>query len=79
MGSTHSGPPSPLWAMIWDSAEEFHMTSGGEGGFILPSPRRHGVGASPAPATTISWLENTPATQAMMMIPPWPDTDLPFE
>jgi hypothetical protein len=33
MGSTHSGTPSLCQAMIEDSAKEFHMASGGEGGF----------------------------------------------
>jgi hypothetical protein len=32
MVSTRRGPPSPIWAMIGDSIEEFHMTSDGEGG-----------------------------------------------
>jgi hypothetical protein len=32
MGSTCSGPPSPLRAMIGASTEEFHMTLDGEGG-----------------------------------------------
>jgi hypothetical protein len=32
IGSTHSGTPSPWWAMIQDSTEEFLTTSGGEGG-----------------------------------------------
>jgi hypothetical protein len=31
-GSTHSRPLSPLWAMIGDSIEEFHMALGREGG-----------------------------------------------
>jgi hypothetical protein len=80
MVSSRSGPPSLLWAMIGHSTEEFHMTSDIEGGGIkLPSPRRHGMGASPAPTTTISWLENALTTQAMAMIPLWPDTDIPFE
>jgi hypothetical protein len=64
MGSTHSGPASPLWPIIGNSTEEFHTTSGREGGSDLPSPRRHGMGASPAPTITISYLENTPTTQA---------------
>jgi hypothetical protein len=54
MGSTHSGPPSLLRAMIRDSTEEFQMASGGEKGSILPSPRRHGARAPPALTTTIS-------------------------
>jgi hypothetical protein len=71
MGSTRSGPPSPLWAMIGDSTEEFHMASSGEGGSDLPPPRRHDAA-------------DTSTTQAMMTIPPrpmapWSDTNLPFE
>jgi hypothetical protein len=55
MGSTHSRSPSPRWAMIEDSTEEFHMVSSGEGapasflshgterGLFLPlSQPRHG-------------------------------------
>jgi hypothetical protein len=62
MGSTHSGPPFLFQAMIGDSAEDFHTASDGDGGIDLPSPRRHGVGALPAPAKLISWSENTPST-----------------
>jgi hypothetical protein len=77
MGSTHGGPPSPLWAMTEDSTEEFHMASDGEGRIDLPSPRRHGTGASPAPATTRLWPEKTLTARAMVTTLPWPDTDLP--
>jgi hypothetical protein len=56
--------------MIEDSAEEFLMALSGEGGFGLPSPRRHNVGAPPAPVTTTPWTENAPTTQAMMTVPP---------
>jgi hypothetical protein len=31
MGSTSGRPPSPLWATMGDSTEEFHMTLDGEG------------------------------------------------
>jgi hypothetical protein len=60
------------------------MTSDKEGRLILPSPRRHDMGPLPAPATTMSWLENTPTTQAMTTIPMWPavsqlDINLPFK
>jgi hypothetical protein len=84
MSSTHSGTPSPWWAMIEDSAEEFLTTLSGEGSSGLPSPRRRGKGAPFAPFTTTPWMENAPATQAMMMVPPRtaaprPDTGLPFE
>jgi hypothetical protein len=52
MCSTRSGTP-PLWrAMIEEYVEEFLMASSGEGGFSLPSPRRHGTGALPTPVTT---------------------------
>jgi hypothetical protein len=42
------------------------------------------MGASPSPATTISWPESTPTTQATTTILPWqampqPDTDLLLE
>jgi hypothetical protein len=84
MGSSCSGPPSPLWVMIGDSTEEFHAASDEEGWIDLLSPRRHDMGASLTPAITISWPENTLTTQAMAMIQPWqvaprPDIDLPFE
>jgi hypothetical protein len=48
--------------MIGDSTEEFHMASDGEVGLDLPTHRRHGLGASPAPATTMLQPENTPTT-----------------
>jgi hypothetical protein len=70
MGSTHSGTPSPWRAMIEDSDEEFLMTSSDEGGSTLPSPRRRGTGASPAPITATPWMENATATQVMTMVPP---------
>jgi hypothetical protein len=84
MGSTHSRTPSPQWAMIEVSAEEFLTASSEEGGFGLPSPRRCGTGAPPALVTTTSWMENNSATQAMMTVPLWmaaprPDTGLPFK
>jgi hypothetical protein len=49
MGSTCSGPPSPLRAMIGDSTEEFHMTLDGEGGDRPPPSQkvRHGDFAHP--------------------------------
>jgi hypothetical protein len=59
LGSSHSRPPSPLRAMIGDSTEEFHRASHEEGGINVPS------------STTISLLENTLTTQAMVMIPQW--------
>jgi hypothetical protein len=36
MGSTHSGTPSPRWAMIEDSIEEFLTVSSNEGGLQSP-------------------------------------------
>jgi hypothetical protein len=74
--------PSPRWAMIEDSAEEFLTTSSGEGCFGLPSLGRHNTGAPPTPVTTTPWTENAPAIQALMTVPPrmaapWLDTGLP--
>jgi hypothetical protein len=57
--------------IIEDSVEEFLTTSSGEGGFNLPSPRRHDMGALLAPITTTPWMENAPITQAMTTVPPW--------
>jgi hypothetical protein len=74
MGTTRSGTPSPRQTMIEDSAEEFLMVSSGEGGSALPSPRRRGTGALPAPITTTPWMENALATQPMTMVPPRSDT-----
>jgi hypothetical protein len=58
MGSTHSGTPSPWWAMIEDCAKEFLMASSGEGALGLPFPRRRGTGAPIAPVATIPWLKD---------------------
>jgi hypothetical protein len=84
MGSTHSGTPSPWWAMIEDSIKEFLIASSGEGGSALFSPRRCGTGPSSAPITTTPWMENAPGAQAMMMLPqqmaaPRSDNNLPSE
>jgi mono/diheme cytochrome c family protein len=67
--------------MIEDYVEEFLTASSGDRGFVLPSPRRHGMGALPAPVTTTPWMKNTPA---MMTVPSWtaalwPEAGLPFE
>jgi hypothetical protein len=62
MGSTRTGAPSPRWAMIEVSTEEFLTVSSGEGGFGLCSPRRHDMGAPLAPITTTPWTENALAT-----------------
>jgi hypothetical protein len=58
IGSTHSGTPSSWQAMIEDSTEEFLTVSSGEGGFGLPSPRRHDTGAPSAPVATAPWLKD---------------------
>jgi hypothetical protein len=84
MGSICDGPPSPLWAMTGDSAEEFHMSSDREGRIYLLSPRRHDTRASPASAIIISQLESTPTARAPVTIPSWQvtlqsDTNLPLE
>jgi hypothetical protein len=82
VGSTHSGASTPRRAMTGDSAKEFLMAPSREGSFSLPSPRRRDMGASLAPVTTISQIENAPAAQATMTVPPWtvapwPETNLP--
>jgi hypothetical protein len=64
--------------------EEFLTASSGEGGSGLPSPRRRGTGAPPAPVTTTPWMENAPTTWAITTVRPWsaaprPNTDLPSE
>jgi hypothetical protein len=69
MGSTRGGPTSPLRAMMGDSVAEFHMALDGEGRIDLLSTRMYGMGASLAPATTISRLESTPTARALMTIP----------
>jgi hypothetical protein len=71
VGSTHSGASTPRQAMTGDSAKEFLMAPSREGSFNLPSPRRRDMGASLAPVTTISQMENAPAAQATMTVPPW--------
>jgi hypothetical protein len=70
MGSTRSRASTPWQAMIEDTAMEFFTVSSGERSFVLPSPRRRGVGASLTPTTTTPWMENALATQAMMTVPP---------
>jgi hypothetical protein len=84
MGSAHGGPPTSLRAMTGDSIEELHTTSNGEGRIDLPSPRRRGMGAPPAPTTTILWLESTPtahaiATILLQQVTPRLNIDLPLE
>jgi hypothetical protein len=54
MGSTRSGASSPWRTMI----EEFLTALSGVGGFDLPSPKRCGTGALPAPVTTTPWLKD---------------------
>jgi hypothetical protein len=53
MGSTHNGLPSPRRSMIEDYTEELDTASSGGGGSGLPSPKRLGAGAPPAPITTL--------------------------
>jgi hypothetical protein len=77
MGSTHSGASISQRAMIEDSTEEFFTA-------LSPSPRRRNTGASLTPTATTPWMENAPAMQAMMMVPPcmttlWLETNLPVE
>jgi hypothetical protein len=68
VGSTRRGAPTPQWATIGDSTEEFLTASSGEGCFSNPSPIRCSSGASLAPVTTTTWKENAPTTT---MFPPW--------
>jgi hypothetical protein len=77
MGSAHGRPPSSLWSITGDSAEDFHTTSDKEGRIDLPSPRMCSTGVLPAPTTTISWLESNPTTQATMTILPWQEMPQP--
>jgi hypothetical protein len=53
MGSARGEPPSLQQTMMGDSAEGFPTALDGEGRTNLPSPRRYGVGAPLALATTI--------------------------
>jgi hypothetical protein len=57
MGSTHSGASCLRRAMIEDSAKELLTTSSRDGGFCLPFPRRHDMGALLAPIATTPWLK----------------------
>jgi hypothetical protein len=59
MGPTRSGVSTPRWTMIGDSVEEFLTVPSVEGSFSLPSPRRHGMGASLTPVITTPWMVNT--------------------
>jgi hypothetical protein len=69
VGMTHSGLPS-LQAMIEDSTDEFYMASSGGGSSSLLVSQRLSTGASPSPTATTRWLEDAPATQTMMTVPP---------
>jgi hypothetical protein len=51
MGSTHSRAPTPQWATMEVSTEEFLTASSREGSFGHPSPKWHSIGASFVPAT----------------------------
>jgi hypothetical protein len=84
MGSPRNMPLTLRWSMIVDSIEEFFTASSGEGGSGLPSSRRHGTVAPSASVTTMPWLEDALATQAMTTIlprilVPQLNTDLPFK
>jgi hypothetical protein len=46
--TTRSGSLS-LRAMVENSIDEFYTTFSGEGSFDLPVPRKHFMGAPPAP------------------------------
>jgi hypothetical protein len=70
-GSTCGGASTLWWAMIEVSTKDFLIASCGEGTISLPSPRRHNMRASLAPATTTPWMENAPAIQAMTTVLPW--------
>jgi hypothetical protein len=70
MGSTHNWPLSPLRAMPGNPTKEFHTTSDREGRINLPSPRRHDIGVSTIPTTTIPCSETALTTQSMMTILP---------
>jgi hypothetical protein len=81
---TRSRASTPRQTMIGDSVEEFLTTPSGDGSFSLPSPRRCDTGASLTQITTTLWMENAPAAQAMMIVPPWKvapwlETALPFK
>jgi hypothetical protein len=43
MGSTHNGEPTPLWAVIEDSTEEFLTVPSREGSFAPPLPLPEGM------------------------------------
>jgi hypothetical protein len=79
MGSTHNGALIPRQAMIEDSAEEFLTESSVEGSFGLPSPKRHGMGASLASVTPTPTMKNAPAVPTMTTVPLRMETGLPFE
>jgi hypothetical protein len=84
MGSTHSGTPSPWWAMIEDSIEEFLTVSSNEGGLQSPLSQEAPHGGSAYSHRNHTWTKITPATQATTTVPlqmaaPWPDTGLPFK
>jgi hypothetical protein len=69
MGSTHSEASTTWRAIIVDSTKEFLMAPREVGSFGLPSTRRRSMGASLAPITTTTQMENAPAAKAMMTFP----------
>jgi hypothetical protein len=50
ISTTSSGTPSPWWAMIEDSTEEFHMASSGEGAPASSLPGAVAQGLRPIPS-----------------------------
>jgi hypothetical protein len=60
------------------------MVPSGVGSFGVPSPRRHGMGASLTPIKTTPQMENAPTAHATMTVPPrmvapWSKTSLPSQ
>jgi hypothetical protein len=80
MGSTRSGAPTPRWAMIEDSTEEFLTMSNGEGSFAPPSQKaQHGGFARSHHNHTKDEERSCHNDGSLWMAAPWPDTGLPFE
>jgi hypothetical protein len=81
MGSTHSRTPSMRWAMIEDSAEEFHMASSGEG---APASLLLGASTRGSALSRHNHTMDGGRSNHMMMVPPWmvvprQDTRLSYE
>jgi hypothetical protein len=58
MGSTHGGTPSPRWAIIEDSTEEFLTVPNREGGLRPPLSQEALHGALPSPVATTPWMKD---------------------